>query len=165
MTFPLLFIMLSNHFPSTYGSDKKLAVLFVLMVVGALVRHFMNIRFWLKHWLKGLLTVVGLGVFYLLLLTAGDVPAAADPVSFAQVEVVIAHRCIPCHSHKPTDPQFPVAPANVQFDTPDQIRGMAPRIRERAVVSKTMPLANKTGITDGERAMLARWVNDGAAVQ
>ncbi len=165
MTFPLLFIMLSNHFPSTYGSDRKLAILFVLMVVGAAIRHFMNIRFWLKHWLRALWVAVGLGVFYVVLFTEGEVPAAPGPVTFAAVTEVITHRCLPCHSRRPTDPQFPVAPANVAFDTPEQIRNMAPRIRERAVVTKTMPLANKTEITDGERGILARWVKDGAELR
>jgi uncharacterized membrane protein len=43
-----------------------------------------------------------------------------------------------------------------------QIVAMAPRIRERAVVTRTMPLANKTGITDAERALLGRWIEQGA---
>jgi len=45
----------------------------------------------------------------------------------------------------------------VAFDTPEQIRALAPRIHERAVVTRTMPPANKTRITDEERAMLGRW--------
>lgn len=45
MTFPLLFVMISNHYASTYGNRFNWAVLFVLMVSSALVRHFMNIRF------------------------------------------------------------------------------------------------------------------------
>src|SRR5262249_6600914 len=45
MTFPLLFMMISNHFPSTYGGKYAWIVLFVIAIGGALVRHLMNIRF------------------------------------------------------------------------------------------------------------------------
>jgi uncharacterized membrane protein len=48
------------------------------------------------------------------------------------------------------------------FDTPEQIQSRLPRIMERAVVSKTMPPANRTGITDQERAILGVWIQQGA---
>ena len=48
------------------------------------------------------------------------------------------------------------------FDTPDQIEMRKERIQARAVVSKTMPQNNKTGITDDERNLLAQWLAEGA---
>jgi uncharacterized membrane protein len=65
---------------------------------------------------------------------------------------------------QPADLTFGAAPAGVTFDTPDQIVARAARIRERAVVTRTMPPANKTHITDVERAILARWIDLGATV-
>ena len=56
-------------------------------------------------------------------------------------------------------------PAGVLFDTPAQIKARADRILERAVISKTMPFGNKTGMTDEERALLGRWVEQGANVE
>ena len=73
-------------------------------------------------------------------------------------------RCAACHSVQPADLTFGAAPAGVTFDTPDQIVARAARIRERAVVTRTMPPANKTHITDVERAILARWIDLGATV-
>ena len=52
MTFPVLFIMISNHFPSTYGQTLNWLILAVLMVGSAAVRHFMNIRFSYGGWLR-----------------------------------------------------------------------------------------------------------------
>ena len=77
--------------------------------------------------------------------------------TFAEVRHVIDRRCAVCHSAAPADLTFGVAPAGVMFDTPEQILARAARIRERAVVSRTMPPANRTNITDAERAVLARW--------
>ena len=41
---------------------------------------------------------------------------------------------------------------------------LADRIFARAVVTRTMPLANNTGMTEEERDLLGRWVSQGAAI-
>lgn len=96
-----------------------------------------------------------------LLLDAGQeaapVAVAAGPVEFADVRRIIDRRCAACHSMTPSDMSFGVAPAGVSYDTPEQIIALAQRIRERAVVTRTMPPANKTHMTEDERAVLARW--------
>jgi len=85
-------------------------------------------------------------------------------VSFAAARHVIDRRCAVCHSAQPADMTFGVAPAGVMFDTPAQISARVLRIRERAIVTRTMPPANKTNITDAERALLARWIEQGASI-
>jgi len=89
-------------------------------------------------------------------------PDGNAAVTFADVRHVIARRCAVCHSSRPTDLTFGAAPAGVMFDTPEQIATRAERIRERAVTTRTMPPANRTGITDAERVLLGRWVASGA---
>jgi uncharacterized membrane protein len=83
--------------------------------------------------------------------------------TFAQE--IIVKRCVPCHSTHPADPAFPAPPNNIVFETPEQIKLMVPRIRERAVESKTMPFLNKTQISPLERAELGKWIVDGARLQ
>ncbi|HEU5102746.1 MAG TPA: urate hydroxylase PuuD [Roseiflexaceae bacterium] len=170
MTFPVIFIMISNHFPSTYGSSLNWLILAVLMVGSAAFRHFLNIRFTYGGWLRlaagtALLTIAVL----VLLITRANVSSSASassgPVAFADARAVIQRRCLECHSAAPTDATFTVAPAGVMFDTPEQIARMAARIKERAVVTKTMPFNNKTGITEQERALLGAWVDQGAAIK
>src|SRR5206468_4424614 len=73
LTFPLLFIMVSNHFPSTYGSKLNWVILTVILVSGALVRHFMNIRFTFSKWLPSLSFTVMVGIIALYVLTAPKV--------------------------------------------------------------------------------------------
>ncbi len=180
MTFPLLFIMLSNHFPGTYTHPLNWLILFVLMFAGAGIRHFMNIRFGMKTVLPWLGPIVGIAAVATVLLfvlsarpaasapqgppgpSSGLTPSEATPVTFAQAHAVIQRRCVVCHSAQPTEPMFPVAPAGVMFDTAAQIQRLAPRIKERAVVTRTMPFINKTGIADDERELLGRWVDQGA---
>ena len=170
MTFPVIFIMISNHFPSTYGSSLNWLILAVLMAGSAAFRHFLNIRFGYGGWLRlaaatALLTIAL--VFVLITRANGLSSASASgaPVTFADAQAVIQRRCIECHSATPTDSTFTVAPAGVMFDTPEQIQRMAARIKERAVVTKSMPFNNKTGITDAERALLGSWIDQWAAIK
>jgi uncharacterized membrane protein len=78
---------------------------------------------------------------------------------------VIDRRCAVCHSARPTDLTYGPAPAGAMFDTPQQIMAHSSRIRERAAILKTMPPANRTHITEAERALLGRWVSAGATVE
>ena len=51
LTLPVLFVMVSNHFPTTYGSRTSGLVLVLLSLAGAGVRHFMLTRSRKTAWL------------------------------------------------------------------------------------------------------------------
>jgi uncharacterized membrane protein len=162
-TFPVIALMVSGHFPSLYAGRAPWAALLVLIVIGATVRHILNVRFGFAAWRPalGVALVAGVAVLGVLMTSpaapTGSVPSAGAPVSFEEARHVIDRRCAACHSSSPSDLTFGPAPAGVMFDTPEQIRSHIARIRERAVVSRTMPPANKTNITEAERALLGRW--------
>ncbi|MFL5803925.1 MAG: urate hydroxylase PuuD [Roseiflexaceae bacterium] len=170
MTFPVIFIMISNHFASTYGNQLNWLILAILMVGSAAVRHFMNIRFTYGNWLRlaAATTLVTIALVFFLIERArgpASVAAGGAPVAFADARAIIQQRCVACHSAHPTDDQFTAAPAGMIFDTPQQIQAMAARIKERAVVLRTMPFGNKTGMTDAERALLGAWIDQGANIK
>jgi uncharacterized membrane protein len=78
------------------------------------------------------------------------------------VDRIIYARCVSCHSATPTHPTTSVAAGGVALDTPREIKVWSQRIFDRVVVTKTMPLANMTGMTDEERAAVGRWYASGA---
>jgi len=90
---------------------------------------------------------------------------APEHVSFTDARRIVDRRCAACHSLTPSDVSLGATPAGVAFDTPAQIQALAARIRERAIVQRTMPPGNKTRITNEERAKLARWIADGAQLK
>ena len=51
------------------------------------------------------------------------------------------------------------------FDSPTDMVKHSERIRVRVAVDRTMPLMNKTDMTDAERDLLARWVTSGAPTE
>jgi uncharacterized membrane protein len=175
LTFPLLFIMVSNHVPAATSHPLNWLILILVMIGGSGVRHFMNTRYLgggkerpRRAWLG---PAIGAGAFTIaafLIITRIHPPGveeAAMPISFKRAHEIIAVRCVPCHSAKPMDDMFTTAPAGVVFDTPPQIKLMAERIRVRAVEQQSMPFNNKTGITDKERGELGRWIRDGALLE
>jgi len=174
LTFPLLFIMVSSHFGSATSSKFNWLILILVMIGGAGVRHFMNIRYRgggkelpPRAWL---FPAFGMGAFAiagLMIVTRLDrkeVPVTDKPVSFTRVQEIIANRCVTCHSAKPSDTMFPAPPVGVMLDTPQQIKMMASRIHLRAVEQQNMPFNNRTGMTPEERGELARWFRDGARI-
>lgn len=86
------------------------------------------------------------------------------PVGYAEARTVVNRRCTECHSERPTNRAFPIAPKGVMLDTALRMKQYAQRIEARVVVERTMPLANMSGMTDEERRVLGRWVETGAKV-
>ncbi|HEY2804874.1 MAG TPA: urate hydroxylase PuuD [Gemmatimonadales bacterium] len=160
MTLPVLFIMLSNHFPQTYGSHDAWFPLALLIVAGASVRHAMIGKPPGRWWALAPATLsIALAFFATTPRHASAASAVrVDMALFGEARAIMNRRCLPCHSQYPTDDIFKVAPNNVMFDTPQEILARTDRIRERAVVQQTMPMGNKTGITAEERAVLGRWL-------
>ena len=167
-TLPVLFIMVSAHYPETFAHRWNWLILAGLSVVGVATRHWFNLRNEGRRnvWL---LPAATLGMIALAVVTAPRATQRAsgsgDGAAFAEVRVVVARRCAPCHSSAPTTSAFPTAPKGVVLDTPDQIQSAASRILAVAVETQTMPLGNLTGMTVEERQLLGRWIRAGAVLR
>jgi uncharacterized membrane protein len=173
LTFPVIVLMLSSHFPGIYGHERSWLLLLALIAIGAGVRHILNIRFTFAQWVPALALTLATGMALLFFIgrtrsSASDAAftsAVADlpaQVTFADARSIIDRRCAACHSANPSITEFGPAPAGVSFDDPANIQALAARIRARAIETRTMPLGNRTQMTDRERQMLARWLDQGA---
>jgi uncharacterized membrane protein len=163
-TFPVIALMVSNHFSSIYGSRYNWVLLLIIVAGGAAVRHVLNLRWTFASWKPALAASIAATVILLWgVMRLGSASTAVastgpvGPVSFEDARHIIDRRCAVCHSERPIDLTYGGAPVGVMFDTRAQIESKAARIRERAFVTRTMPPANKTGISDAERAMLGAW--------
>ncbi len=167
ITLPVIFIMISNHFPSTFGNQFNWAVLSGLTLASVAVRHFINL------YEKGryVIWIIPFAVVSLIALVLVTAPTTTKnslknsaPVSFSQVQPIILKRCVQCHSAIPTDDVQKIAPNGIAFDTPDQVVKQKERIMVRVVQTNTMPQANKTGITMEERELIGRWIEQGGKI-
>jgi len=162
LTLPVLFAMISQHFPFTYGHDSSWVVLLAFMALGALVRHAFNLRHQGRDIRRTLAVALAGGVALIVALAPQPQAAGLTAADFPAVQQVFGARCVTCHSSHPTNPGFSVAPKGVMFDTQAEIVANAQRAYEQVVVTKAMPLGNVTGITDAERDLIGRWVRSGA---
>jgi uncharacterized membrane protein len=163
-TLPVLVAMLSNHYGFLYGAPHNWIVLVIVMAAGALIRHSFVARHkalvegrrvpW-EYAVVGTLALAGVVVW---LAPRSEAAAAMQPVRFADVQTVVAQRCMPCHNEQ-------VVNKNIQLHTPALIAQHAAQIYQQAVVAKTMPLNNATQMSDAERVLVKRWFEGGAGVK
>jgi uncharacterized membrane protein len=162
LTLPVVFTMISNHFPFTYGHDQGWLVLVALVVIGAWVRHFFNLRhagrtvWWIPVTVA--MAVVGLAIA-IRPDDGGGAGAPARTVSAEDAQAIVQQRCVPCHSETPTQEGFDSPPGGVKFDTLEEIESQADAIEAQAVDSNAMPLGNVTGMTEEERDTLGAWLS------
>jgi uncharacterized membrane protein len=163
ITLPVIFVMISNHFPGTFASTYNWLILAILTIGSISVRHYINL--YEKEIYSSWFLVLGtISLFALVFITSpkkSSLPEIA-PVKFSEVQTIIAKRCISCHSTNPTDDIQKVPPNGLKLETPEEIVKVSDRIMFRVVQTKTMPQGNKTGITDAERTLLGAWIDQGS---
>ncbi|NGM49128.1 urate hydroxylase PuuD [Caulobacter sp. 602-2] len=163
MTLPILFIMISNHYPAITGHPLAWLLLALVGMAGISIRHFFNLR---HHGIiRHDFLFYGAMLMFAVSVIASQkpkAPAVLGPVSFFEAQAIVEKHCVTCHAAKPTHRGFGAPPNGVTFDSPEHIARYAPKIKERAVISTSMPLGNETHMTDEERAKLGAWIESGA---
>ena len=163
LTLPVVFTMLSNHFPFTYGHSYSWLIFVVLLVIGAWVRHFFNLRHMGRTvWAIPVTAAIAIAVLAILVRPQTESAAGTPSVPFTQVANIVEERCAACHSQHPT--KVDVAPRGIKLDTPEEIKAQASAIEQQAVQTQAMPLGNVTGMTQAERDLLGRWIAQGARI-
>ncbi len=173
ITLPVVFLMLSNHHPMFYGTSLTWLIVALLIVAGALVRHFYNVShagkgepwwtwavaamcMWLVFWIASASSPLGrerLG-----LPDATPVKFAANaPKAPQAVADVIMGRCAMCHAARPVWEGIAIAPKSVILDSPEAVAIQKEAIRVHSVLSRSMPPNNITEMTIEERRLVARW--------
>ncbi len=152
LTLPVLFTMLSGHFAFVFGADEAWLVFVAIAVLTALIRVFFN-RWHTgrRVWWIPVVATAGVVALALWLRPEETGTSVTGPVTFAQIQPVIAERCAPCHSGAS-------APLGIRFETRDQIEARIDDIERQAVQTRAMPPGNATGMTEDERDLLAAWI-------
>jgi uncharacterized membrane protein len=179
LTLPVLFLMISNHYPLSFATRWNWLIVAVVIVVGAVIRHFYNARHagrpspW---WTWG---VASAGMALVVWLSAApplaehttavaggaqSASVAPDAVAFAEVENIVLSRCSMCHAAEPLWAGIAAPPKGVRLDTPEMIRKHAGEIRLQATLTHAMPPGNITELTPDERQILAAWIAAGAPI-
>ena len=164
-TLPVLFVMVSNHFPSTFGNQYQWVVLAAISIGAAGIKHWLNLREQgrLSVWIMPASVILLLAVAYITAPMAAT--AKCNEVNFAEVNTIIQQRCVSCHSSRPTDDVYTAPPNGLKYDTPEEIVAKKELILQRVVITKTMPQNNKTNMTPEEREAIRCWIEAGASLK
>ena len=171
MTLPVLFIMISAHYPFTYGHKYNWLILALISIIGALVRHYFNLRN-KKQYKPWILPVAAIGMVLLIFYTAlpkiisnqDNAVLSTEKISFVEINNIIKYRCGVCHAKNPTTEGIDSPPKGIVYASPLDIIKNLSLIQTQAIDSDALPPGNMTGITQQEREKLLLWIQQGANI-
>ncbi len=172
LTLPVIFLMLSNHYPLAFGVEYAWLIASLVFLLGVTIRHYFNTlhaRGGHLHWTWAVTVVIFLAIIWVS--TWGQPARTADDLSNAQAEFlqhaeftavhdVVIGRCSMCHAAEPVWPGLHWAPKAVVLETEADVARHAQQIYLQAAVSHAMPPANLARMEDDERALIAAWYRD-----
>ncbi|MDJ1158523.1 urate hydroxylase PuuD [Chelatococcus sp. SYSU_G07232] len=165
LTLPVVFLMLANHYPLAFASRWNWLIVALVIVAGAVIRHFYNSRHaghpspWWTWGVAG--ATVALAVWLSMIGAPGAGTVARPPAetpAFARAVEVMQTRCAMCHAREPVWAGIAVAPKGVLLETAADVARQAEAIAVQAVLSQAMPPNNITEMTSGERRTVAAWL-------
>ncbi|MCF8475698.1 MAG: urate hydroxylase PuuD [Pseudolabrys sp.] len=170
LTLPVVFLMLSNHYPLFFATKYNWLIVAIVLLIGPVIRHFFNSRHAGKGspwWTWGVAAGGMIAIAWLSAAGPREQKTGALPATptFVEVQNIVMGRCSMCHTSEPFWPGIASAPNGVRLDTPELIKRHARMIAINAVKSSAMPPGNVSEMPPEERQMLAAWLAAGAPVQ
>ena len=163
LTLPVVFLMLSNHYPLAFASEMNWLIASLVFLMGVTIRHWFNTHHAKKgnpHW-----TWAATAILFVVIMWLSSAPmfqpdteeaalprgaerfAAAE--GFDEVTDIVMGRCAMCHAAEPGWDGIHYAPKGVHLETGGQIALQAREIYLQAGVTHAMPPATacQTGIS------------------
>ena len=176
LTLPVIFFMLSSHYPLAFATQWNWIIASLIFLVGVVIRHYFNTRHARKgnpHWTW--LVAVVLFIIIAWLSTAPKLPGSAGEAvasraaesflsaeHFAAASLTVQTRCAMCHTAEPAWPGIFEAPKNVILDNDIAVANHAKDIAMQAGYAHAMPPGNVSEMTDEERALIVEWFREGS---
>jgi uncharacterized membrane protein len=171
LTLPVLFTMISNHYPITFGARDNWLVLIAMSVAGAGIRAWFVARHRQAQWRAWALAAAIISAACIVAVVTALAPragpraeahGATDPEALTRVQPIVERRCVPCHATHPTQAGFPAAPNGVVLESLEDLMRHLPQIQQQ-LATRAMPLGNLTGMTPEERTLFQNWVDQALA--
>ena len=168
LTLPVIFLMLSNHYPLSFATEYNWLIASLVFLMGVTIRHYFNSLHARKgnpHWTWGVTALIFIAIMWL---STAPMAERADQMGaratkfaqadgFEQVSEIVMGRCSMCHAAEPVWDGLLWPPKNIRLETEAQIANHARDIYLQAGISHAMPPANLSFIPDEERAQIVAW--------
>lgn len=174
LTLPVVFLMLSNHYPLAFATQYNWLIAALVFLMGVTIRHFFNTMHaggGMKWWTWAVTVILFICVMWLSTapFEQSDYDAEearaltptetiyAEAAGFDEVSDIVMGRCSMCHAREPGYDGIHRAPKNVLLETRSEIAAAAHDIYIQAGRSDAMPPANVSWMEPEERALIVRW--------
>lgn len=174
LTLPVIFLMLSNHYPLAFATDNNWIIAALVFLMGVTIRHYFNSM----HARKGepTWTWLATAVLFIVIMWLSTAPLRQDGYEeseardlttteqvfasaegFHDVSSIIPGRCAMCHSREPYWDGIHYAPKGVLLETPADVAQNARLIYIQSGVTHAMPPANVSWMEEDERKAVINW--------
>ena len=165
LTLPVIFLMLSNHYPLAFASEWNWVIASLVFLMGVTIRHWFNThhaRAGNPHWTWGVTAILFIAIIWLSVAPAPErearmVTRFAEAEGFTQVHDIVLGRCSMCHAAEPVWPGLHWAPKGVALETEADLTRHARGVYLQSAISHAMPPANLSYMEEDERAAIAAW--------
>ena len=166
LTLPVIFIMISNHYPLIYATKYSWIIISIILIIGALIRHFFNIKHTgakPPYWVCVPIIILGSIIFYISDLgkpklnniknTANLIELIPEKTLLSAQEIIVS-KCSMCHAKEPLWENMKNAPKLVNLETSIDIINNIDSIHKQSVLSYAMPPGNISFLEDNERSLI-----------
>ena len=172
LTLPVLFLMLSVHYPLAFATPYNWAIASLVFLMGVTIRHYFNTKHAHKaapNWTWAATAMI----FVLIIGLSGaehEAPvdesvqlssryaAYIDHQNYDEAIGIVQGRCSMCHAREPFWDGLSTAPKGVYLETENDILRQLWPIYTQSAISHAMPPGNVTDLTHAERMILKRWI-------
>ena len=162
LTLPVLFMMLSNHYPMTFVGEDLWILVGLVVLIGAIIRDYFNTSHsgaaglrvrWQWPTASALIIILALWTRPETLALDGQ-----QVVTDQQVHSIVMTHCAGCHAARPTAAGYTAPPKGVILETLSDVQKYKAQVYAQSVSSQAMPVGNLTQMTLEERAILGHWL-------
>lgn len=165
LTLPVIFLMLSNHYPLAFASEYNWIIASLVFLMGVTIRHWFNTHHARKgnpHWTWAVTALLFIVIVWLSTATSDTrearlVTRFAEAEGFEQVHDIVLGRCSMCHAAEPVWSGLLWAPKGVRLETQADLTRNARAVYLQSGISHAMPPANLSYMEPEERALIAEW--------
>lgn len=165
LTLPVIFLMLSNHYPLAFASEWNWVIASLVFLMGVTIRHWFNTHHARKgnpHWTWAVTLLIFIAIVWLSVAPAAQREAVviarfAEAKGFTDVHDIVLGRCSMCHAAEPVWSGLLWAPRGVALETEADLTRHARAVYLQAGISHAMPPANLSYMQEDERAAIVAW--------
>ena len=166
LTLPVIFIMISNHYPLIYATKYSWIIISIILIIGALIRHFFNIKHTgakPPYWVCVPIIILGSIIFYISDLGKPKLNNVKNTATLIEIipektlvsaQEIIVSKCSMCHAKEPLWENMKNAPKLVNLETSTDIINNIDNIYKQSVLSYAMPPGNISFLEDNERSLI-----------